>query len=301
MGKSSDMALKQVEKIAKMPVNSVDDKAALAKIQKNQGILSMYQADDGTEIGAVVAASQTCTVSRIPIAAALSAYVNYAFTPVKCCGGPGLSAPLQAQLLAGHKTLESSIASLNPAQYGKQYAEWAAKAAKDKASKEALKKGLQKIASKAGEKMSGSQVLPIDDVITDLIDVEINAGTIPGMGQPQVSQFSNTKDIRILGLFSGLFSSVGEKENLKLYARTHFESMLRRLALSEQLNSFDGSKPQEELKQISELEQKINNIMFFFDQMMNEVELNKGLAFHDIKSNDYWRPIVNMVSETGPA
>lgn len=291
----------QAEKLMNMRVTEKDDAEAAAAATKDGTQLAAKTATDGSSLATVVTAASACTASRFAIGEALNAYIDYIYTPVECCGGPAHNTETQSALLSAREALVSSVSILSPTAQGTEKAKTAAMLGVKEAQKAAAKKAMDEAMKKAVKSLGS--VPGLDSASMASAEVNLASGTLAGFGLPKPTQFWDRKDIRVLGITEGLFGGEDKQtslESLRFYVKKNFESLLRRVAIVAQLEEFDEGNPQAELAQIAELEQKVNNIMFFFDRMIDESvgenNANK-LAFEDFKKHELWPTIINMVGD----
>lgn len=289
--------LNSINEILKMPVEKIDDGAAAGEVGKNASTMTANSSKDTGVMTTSVGLAQTCAASRPVISAVLTSFIDYFYTPVSCCGGPGLNKPLQGQLLASKKALQGIADTLSGTATAtgsaKEALEVAIKEAQAKLMKEGLKKGVAKAIEKIDPSQFASQILEQREATTE---AQFATGTIQGLGQAIPSQFASGKDIRVQGLLEGLFSSIESREAFKLYAKNNFESMLRRIGMKVQMSQISGKSPEAGLKIISGIEQKINNILFFFDQVIEETPANE-LAQGKFKKGKSWQTVMNLISD----
>ena len=77
--------------------------------------------------------------------------------------------------------------------------------------------------------------------------------------------------------------------------KKNFESILRRFALQKQLETFDAKNPENELNKVAELEQKINHVMFFYSQIVDDLAPSE-LANAGFKKHELWPTVLGTIS-----
>lgn len=288
--------LEQAKKILTIPVEIKDDAKASAILGTQGAKVAAQVAKDGTSITALATAGQGCSVGRIPLSFAISSFINYFYTPVQCCGGPAHSKVAQKEILAG----KQSLAAIADTLAGGATADTARAAAMELAKNKLVEVGIEKAGDKALQSAMSS-IDPTGGLIDALIDsaavetdLDLLKGTMPGFGLPAVPAFWSKKDIRMLGLLEGWFSSAEQRE-IKYFVKKNFESILRRFALQKQLETFDVKNPESELNKVAELEQKINHVMFFYSQIVDDLAPSE-LANAGFKKHELWPTVLGTIS-----
>ena len=248
------------------------------------------------------------------IGKAIQAYTAYAFRPVQCCGGNGLSLIGLKQALAVRTALNAQADSLMSGASAQEMAEVSANIAasvaedaaydvlKDQALKELVSSftgGLADAVGSAFENMtSGVDASAGLEAATEAA-FGFKDGTLIHNGPPQTGQLHRKKDITVLGLFEKASASYSPEEievndGMKYYTKNNFESILRRFALAKRL-SIPFKNKAEELKIIAENDQNISNIMFFFNQIVDETHSFQDISMAKMKKHRYWDTIIAMI------
>lgn len=301
----------QVEKVEKLvktqvKVDRYDD--IKAKINGKEELIMVGEwTTEEPLFESISMAAKNCSTSRPAIAKAMREFISYFYTPVPCCGGPGHTKEVQAVIKKHRANLIKSALKVAP-YGGVQELEFG----EDNNLAEYYKeKGAPKV--KFGPDNNFAEFYKKKGM-EELDKLRTDVGTLPGFGLPKKPQYGSTKDVRIFGLFDGF----GWKSNMgggddgvkapkgsesasldadsKYYVKHNFESLLRRLALAKQMKAFDPQNPAKEIKEIARLHQDVNNVMFYFNQIVEESNgANPVLAFQGFKEHELWPTVVKMV------
>jgi len=249
---------------------------------------------------------------------ALRSYINYAYTKTECCGGPGLGLPMAQKSWADKKVLETTVSAIDAGVTAAMAATAQAKMSGEAISDEALAKLKQKAAEKAVLNAFGGAAIGgfgnfVQSIAGEAASVASSAftgnGTLAIQGVPTGGMaFPKGTDIQLQPLFGGGKSSSNDYEreqkirnelrdqfnNNKLFVKNNFEMNLRRIATHTYLKTeFKNAK--NDLKFLVGQDQQINNIMFFFDQVVEESNYD-SLANGGMINHRNWSTILNMVT-----
>lgn len=293
-----------------------------AMLAKDIGRSSGKAAEVNAQVAPIVANTMACmgasgVVSLGPaVGKAIQAYTAYAFRPVACCGGNGLSLVGLKQALAVRTALiaqaDSLISGAGAQEAGEVAANIAESVAKDQAHKiledQALKQlissfsgGMADVVGKAFSEMTGGVDASVGLEAATEAAFGFKDGTLIHNGVPPTGQLHRKKDITVLGLFQKASADYTPEqrehyEGMKYYTKHNFESILRRFALANRL-SIPYTSKEEEAKIIAENDQHISNIMFYFSQIVDETDNPADITMAQMKEHRYWKTIINMISD----
>tara|TARA_B100001971_G_C18268008_1_gene596087 strand:- start:20447 stop:23788 length:3342 start_codon:yes stop_codon:yes gene_type:complete len=308
--------------------DTVDDAEAGAVNGANAASTSAVGGTAQGTSAPIVAQAMTCSALGLPpaplvptsVGMAIKSYTGYAFKPVECCGGDGLSKAGLAQAYTVFKVLNAQADALaGGAASAQAMGEVAAEIAKDQGIALAIDKAkdlaVQNLVSSFGdmgqivqgaysEMVEGNDGALGSDALDSMAEEMFGpdwsgAGTLIHHGVPKTGQLHRKKDIRVLGLFekSGAEYTPEEREHyegMKYYTKHNFESILRRFALAKRLSLPVQSK-EEELRVIAENDQNISNIMFFFNQIVEETPNLGDMNMAQMRKHRYWDTIISMI------
>jgi hypothetical protein len=261
--------------------------------------------------GPMVGTANICSGSSIAVGKALQAYYEYAFLKIQCCGGDGTNSVLAKQAYIDKQLLKANIDTLAAGgatikESAKKIADEAFKQSREKIAKLAKKKVTDQLIKSMGSKLTGdwsSKLSQLSSSMEGKTDFGDTPGTYVVQGVPTTGVFGRKQDIVLKPLFGGNKSSFfktksKEEEELeqatKYYIQQSFEASLRRIAEKNYINKKYIS-PKDDLKFLLDQEQKINNILFFYDQMVHELSAEQ-LAHYEFMNHRYWKTIQHMVS-----
>ena len=292
----------EVDKVSGLPMeDALDDAARAAELGQETPKLGAQMASDQTLIGTVVAAVQTCS-KMVPVdggsfevaaKSALNAYVNYKYAPIECCGSEGMSLPQQQMLVANNTILEGQIGILSGEPTMTSALNIAKSEATKKAAESAAGQGFDKIALGLVPGLPAPPANPFEA----MGKAQMIKGTLPGYGVAKSPKFASTKDMRMFGIFGDedKSASLESSHDFKYYVKNNFESLLRKIAITSQVDSFDEKNISQELKEVADLEQKVNSIMFMFDRLVEDSDA-KSLAAGEFNKHELWPSIVEKIS-----
>lgn len=264
----------------------------------------------------------------VPVEAYLAAYYDYAYTPVTCCGGDGIGTAQIVQYTVDSQSYLAQLKALGGAKstatmlksglriFGEEAAGKIAERVGTAAGKQALMSAFAGMPGVGQAVTQGAMEEVASATLGALASAARPKGSYPAFGLPKLPMVNFKNDI-VLGGILGNYSSIKnptpdqleqmkrlrEMENNKLFdldegskmfAKSTFEGTLRSLA-RQSFASREFVSPQEDMKFIVQQEQEIKNIMFFFNQMLDEVPANE-LAGNGMKKHRYWDMVMNMVS-----
>lgn len=290
--------------VGKLPVEDLADDAIKGTVfTKDQAKMIAEFSTDQSTISSVIANTHICSKFDIPsdgpaleasVKSALNAFVNYKNSPIECCGGAGLTIQQQNSLYAHNSIMAAEINTLQGEPSIGLSAKIATAKATEKAQLEVMKKGFDQILDQINIGGNSNLFNPFSAVG----EAQVIKGTLKGYGVPQTSLFSSTKDMRVFGVFGGAEEGTSKlfDKNFKHYVKSNFHSTLIRLAFASQLESFDPNNPQAEIEEIAMLGEKVEKIMFLFNQLV-EQEKPLQLANTDFKNKSLWKEVVSKVAE----
>lgn len=305
---------KSIAKFIGLPVEEKDDAVKVAESTATQSLIAQKVSGDLAVVSPTAAGGQACTSARIAVSAAINAYVDLSYSPVACCGGPGLNTAEQASLLSARESLIALSSSLFGTAHAEERSRTLTATGIALAKQDIAKKMGEEAVAQAAKTLGVSEAEMLNNLLAGGRSTDENGdkfafaqGTLPGTGLPIPGQFSDAKDIRVLDVLEGLLdgsesSSIDAQErteDIRYFVKNNFESVLRRLAMISQLESLNAKNPKQELEKIAKLEQKINQTMFFINQLVDETVNPKSmetLAFQDFKQHRTWPSIVGMIS-----
>jgi hypothetical protein len=261
-------------------------------------------------------------------------YYSYFYDKIQCCGADGTPAPLVATMLAQKKILQGHLLTLSyggdAAQQAAKEGMKKTQIAAAKAARElAMNAGKQSLFSIFGGAFGslglGQAVLGgMADKVTSEVASQIaevgsladSPGTYPIQGIPTKGEFARKQDIELGSLFGGggESSSIRNnkrlmpedelnhgmpadffefKEDQRMFVKNNFESILRRFATKAYIETEFVSAKQD-AQFLMRQEQEIKNIMFFYDQMVDEAT-DKQLAENNFTGHRYWKTINNLI------
>lgn len=302
-----------------------------ASVGKGAAQLAAEKAAETAANSSIAGFVYTCNPGLVPLAAKyLLAYKDYAYQPVTCCGGDGIGTAQQVERRIAMKSFNAQISALGGAgaiAEAKDAKETALQIAKDLKNETLASQQVDLAKGQVANLAADFIGVPgIGNFTREALTEQVNGsfvtgeerikGSYPALGLPSIPMLNFNNDI-VLGGILGKYSSNEtpspsqleemKKERLerqnkmfemdegsKFFASHMFESMLRRMS-ARSIAESDFISPKEDFKLIAEKEQEIKNIMFFYNQMLDEVNPSL-MADNKMNKHRYWEMIVNMAS-----
>lgn len=298
-------------KTAQETVNAANDVKLMTQVTKDQAAF-----------GPIAGTSMSCPGSTFVVGTALSQYLSYAYSKIECCGGAGTGSAMEATFSVNKRALALQADTLSGGQAtlteeAKLIADKAAKKLADELADKAVEQGKKAVLNSLGGAVAGDFAGAMEDVATEiagLASVVSDDGTYAIQGVPLTGTFARKQDITLGSLFGGGSSSSSNNHKMKIpkadddlpsdfynvdegdkfFVKNNFESVLRRFAEKAYLSTeYESAKKDAQF--LMRQEQEIKNIMFFFDQMIDESS-SQELANNDFTRHRYWDTIQNLIS-----